>query len=345
MTEPESGEEVTLFPKTAGEKLREARLAQNLTLADVAARTRVPTRHLEAIEQSNFSVLPSPTYSVGFAKAYARAVGVDEVMIGRDVRGQADSRPRTPDYEPYDIAGPSRLPPRGLATVLGIVAVLVVIGFGLWFGTDWFRERVTALTTAAPEATAPAETAAPADAPAATAPATPAPTPATTGQVTLTATDVVWLKVYDGTGKTLFIGEMKPGDHFDVPPTADRPMINVGRPDKLTVTVDGSVIPPLGTGKHAIKDVEVSAAALRARANPAAAVPGASGPATGATTGNDGVAAPLVSPSRKRRAATSTGDDRPPSTGDSAPMASDTASPPASGTATPKPPLSLSLDN
>ncbi|MGL1664223.1 DUF4115 domain-containing protein, partial [Vibrio parahaemolyticus] len=50
----------------------------------------------------------------------------------------------------------------------------------------------------------------------------------------------------DATGKTLFQGEMKPGDHFDVPADANKPMINVGRPDKLSVTVNGSNVPPLG---------------------------------------------------------------------------------------------------
>ena len=43
-------------------------------------------------------------------------------------------------------------------------------------------------------------------------------------------------------------------------------MINVGRPDKLPVTLNGSAVPPLGTGERAIKDVPVGAAALAARA-------------------------------------------------------------------------------
>jgi hypothetical protein len=89
----------------------------------------------------------------------------------------------------------------------------------------------------------------------------------------LTANDDVWLRVYeaDGTpnGKTLFENTLKPGDHFDVPADAQNPMINIGRPDKLQVTVNGSAVPALGTGKVAIKDVPISAAALLARATPA----------------------------------------------------------------------------
>ena len=48
-------------PRPPGERLRQARVAQGLTIADIAARTRVPTRHLEAIETGDYSGLPSPT--------------------------------------------------------------------------------------------------------------------------------------------------------------------------------------------------------------------------------------------------------------------------------------------
>src|ERR1700712_5623117 len=99
MTEPFPAEEASLFPKTAGEKLRDAREAQGLSLAEIAARTRVPVRQLEAIEQGNYAALPSITYSVGFAKAYARAVGADEVAIARDVRGPNDVATRHTEYE------------------------------------------------------------------------------------------------------------------------------------------------------------------------------------------------------------------------------------------------------
>jgi len=258
MTEPEGGEEATLFPKTAGERLREARVGQGLSLADIATRTRVPMRHLEAIENSNYSGLPSPTYAVGFAKAYARAVGADEVEIGREVRNLSDAGPRMPEYQPYELDDPARLPPRGLATVVGVVAALLTIGVIIWYGTNWFRSEEA---PPAPVATADTPVAAPAAAP--VVPVSPPPT--ASGQVTLVARDVVWMRVYDAAGKTLFQGELQPGNRYDVPAGADRPMINVGRPDQLQVLVNGSQVQPLGDGKRAIKDVEITAAALMAR--------------------------------------------------------------------------------
>lgn len=273
MTDAEPVEEATLFPKTAGERLRDAREAGGLSLAEVAARTRVPTRHLEAIERSDYSGLPSPTYSVGFAKAYARAVGLDEVAIGREVRGHSDATHRPAEYQPYEMQDPKRLPPKGLATAVAVLAALIVIAAGLWYGTNLFRESEggAAPTTASIADVAPPPL------------ASPAPTvPAAGGQVALTATDIVWLRIYDSTGKSLFEKELQPGERYEVPADADRPMINVGRPDKLVVTVNGSAVPPLGDGARAIKDVEVSAAALLARGQAAAtpaAAPSAAPPA------------------------------------------------------------------
>ena len=78
MTEAERGDNATLFPQPVGERLRAARERHGMSLAEIGARTRVPLRHLEAIEASNYGALPSPTYAVGFVRAYARAVGEDE---------------------------------------------------------------------------------------------------------------------------------------------------------------------------------------------------------------------------------------------------------------------------
>ena len=101
------------------------------------------------------------------------------------------------------------------------------------------------------------------------------------GQVALEATGEVWLRVYDADNKTLYQGTMKQGDRFDVPADAKDPMINVGRPDKLRVTLNGSAVAPLGTGERAIKDVRIGGEALTARASgePAPAPSTVSGPA------------------------------------------------------------------
>ena len=244
-------------PARPGERLRDAREAMGLSLAEVAARTRVPQRHLEALEAGDYTALPSPTYAMGFSKAYVRAVGGDEVLIAQEVRRDLDRLgPRRPEYVPYETADPARVPSRGVAIAGVGIALAVLILVGLWYGTNLFQPGNR--TSGAGEAVV-AQTIAPTPAVAAT-PAMP-----TGGQVVLTASDDVWLRVYDADNKTLYLGTMKPGERFEVPATANNPMINVGRPDKLAVTLNGSAIPALGDGSRAIKDVRVSGEAIAAR--------------------------------------------------------------------------------
>lgn len=259
MTEAERGDNATLFPQPVGERLRAARERQGMSLAEIGARTRVPLRHLEAIEASNYGALPSPTYAVGFVRAYARALGEDEVTLARDVRAEAHNAPRvTPRYQPYEVADPSRVPSRGLVIAAAGAALAIAVLVALWLGSSLFRGDGT--PSAAPPSVAVAIPA-----------ARPTTSPPVAPQVTLAATDEVWLRVYDAADKTLYLGTMKAGERFDVPPDADNPMINVGRPDKLQVTLNGSVLPPLADGRRAIKNVRVSADALRARVSGEAA--------------------------------------------------------------------------
>lgn len=240
-------------PRTVGDRLRQAREAQGLDLGEVAQRTRVPQRHLEAIERGDYNALPATTYAMGFAKAYARTVGVDTAELGRDLRGELSQTYSRPVREIYEASDPRRMPGPGVVVGGVVVAVLLLIAVGIFYGTDLFR------TSDAPPAPVVAQT-------------EPTPKPVTTpapaaggGQVTLTATDEVWVRVYDTAGTTLLMKTMQAGEQYDVPPTASGPMINTGRADQLEVRVNGSVVPPLGDGRLSIQNVGISAEALQAR--------------------------------------------------------------------------------
>ena len=95
-----------------GATLRAAREALRLDLSQVAAETRIPLRHLEAIEDENFEGLPSRAYAIGFSRTFAKAVGLDPAVITDAVRAElADGSMRrsvpSGDMEPGD---PARLP-------------------------------------------------------------------------------------------------------------------------------------------------------------------------------------------------------------------------------------------
>lgn len=277
MVEQEASETEEFRFQAVGEQLRAERERQKLTLTDVAAKTRIPMRHLEAIESSNFSALPGATYTLGFARNYARALGLDATKLSSDLRteleqeGHVAYQAPTQSYEPADVA---RIPPRTLAWTAAAVAVVLVLAYFAWrsFAFDGPGLSNPFATTA--EKTAP-KAAAPAAAGAAVDP---------NGAVVLTASDTVWLRIYDADGKRLYEAEMKAGDSYTVPADAKGPMINTGRPQSINVTIGGKPVPTLGKPDLPIKDVGVSAASLLARATEDAAAATGTAPVAAAPT-------------------------------------------------------------
>jgi hypothetical protein len=96
----------------------------------------------------------------------------------------------------------------------------------------------------------------------------------------LTATDEVWLRVYEADGPRLFESTLKAGDRYEVPATAKRPQIWTGRPDALNVTVGSAAVAPLGAPETTISDVSLLPADLLARGSAPANAPAAPPPPT-----------------------------------------------------------------
>ena len=267
-------EQVEPVPDPIGTRLRTAREAQGLSLDDVAAKTRVPIRHLVHIEKGEWDQLPAPTYSIGFARAYATAVGLEASEIGSELRGQLSyAQAPTPSY--YEPADPARVPPRWLALVAGIIAILLVGGYFVWRSNTLSgggEDQVTQTETGTTPAEAPAQGANAQPRPA-------APPAAATGPVVLTATSDVWLRVYDAERHKLLEKTMKAGERYEVPANANRPQLLTGRPNALQVTVGSTQIPPLGSPEKTVADVSLLPADLLARGSAQPAAPPAPAPA------------------------------------------------------------------
>lgn len=284
--QPNEAEKVdTGAVRGAAEQMKAAREAAGLSLADVAHRTRVPLRHLASLEEGDYGALPGMTYVAGFARAYARAVGLDEADLVSQLRGEV-SQMGGLGQDPYEFeeaVNPNRIPPRWLAWTAALLALLLAGGYALW------RMQInTPPTDAQVEEQRQRDMAMQAP-PTNNRPAAPPPA-APTGPVVLTAADDVWLRIYEKGGERLFEGTLARGQSYTVPAEAREPLILTGRPDALAVTVGGQAIPPLGTAERTISDVPVTAAALLARARqpvgveeavPGAPSPGASSNASG----------------------------------------------------------------
>ena len=61
-----------------GELLRAARERRGLTLQQVSSTTKIPRRHLDAIEHGDLSVVPNGPYRRGEVRAIAQAIGLDQ---------------------------------------------------------------------------------------------------------------------------------------------------------------------------------------------------------------------------------------------------------------------------
>lgn len=256
-------EEQVVAPEdvSAPAMMRRAREAAGMSLDDLAARTRVPMRHLAALESGDYQALPGTTYAAGFSRAFARAVGLDEVALVAKVRAEIDAMGGV-GQGPYEIeepVDPSSVPPRILAWVAAVLVLLLAGGYAVWrmqLNTPPTDEQLAAERRTETRIANPAEQARTANAPAAAAPS---------GPVVMTAVNEVWMRIYEPDGKKLFEGILAKDQSFTVPADARSPMILTGRPDALAVTIGGQAMPPLGTAERTISDVPVSAAALLAR--------------------------------------------------------------------------------
>ena len=264
--EPEAVDEelIESGTPTVGERLRAAREQTKLSLEDIAAQTRIPLRHLESIEAAAWDNLPAPTYTVGFAKSYASAVGLDRVEIGEQLREEMGGERFTASQaEVFEAADPARTMPKWL--VFGAVAAVILLIVIM----SWLNRRSL-------DQTEPPPASAPAAAPVATGQpaAPPAAAPmAAEGPIVLTATGPVWIQVTDQ-GKTLFEGQLASGQAYAVPPTAVAPLLKAGKPEALQIKVGNALAPSVGPPGTVVSNVSLKAADLMRQPGQSAAATG-----------------------------------------------------------------------
>jgi len=291
---------------SVGQRLRRARTDKGYELADIARDTRIPQRHLAAIESDNHDGLPALTYTIGFVRTFARAVGLPEDEVAAQFKAETTKTAHVPQTIPLEPVDEARLPSRGVVAASTAAVVAVIAGIWVWSaGVFETTPPPPAAETAAPVASAPpapepalgmsaevaTETplvsgdapvaaAGPAGAPPATGAAVPpvpvaaAPLPAappvgaaTGAPVVITASEDVWIKVYDSAErKTVKMGILAPGESYAVPAGRDDLLLWTGRAGALRVTVGGRTLPALGGPRETVQDVSLSPTALLARA-------------------------------------------------------------------------------
>lgn len=193
-----------------GDWLRRQREMREISLRDIADRTKISLRYLEAMEADRFDLLPAAVFAKGFLREYARYVGLspDDVVNHylsvnhpeeQESTSKDDNKVRTKP-RPVD---PGQPPVRrnwssGLLLALVAFILLILVSLAVWY-MDRHHAEPAASRQAPPSSVVVPPAPAPKPALAATAP----PQPSAPLQVSLDFTQDCWVEaVIDGKNRS-----------------------------------------------------------------------------------------------------------------------------------------------
>jgi cytoskeletal protein RodZ len=118
---------------SVGSLLRDARQKKGILLEDVEKATRIRRKFLEAIENDDYELIPSPAYAKGFVKNYSEFLGLDSATTLAFFRRQSQDISKTSLLPKKSIAAENSLlrltPGRFLMFLLGVCAFLFLSYF------------------------------------------------------------------------------------------------------------------------------------------------------------------------------------------------------------------------
>jgi cytoskeleton protein RodZ len=233
------------------EVLQRARLDQGIDLATVAARTRIKTQYLQAIEANDPKGLPGGFFYKSFAHQYATFLGVDTKEIDAEIDRVlgADVPPPLPSATKESAV---ELPPRSRSTSKYFQYAAFVLILVACSGVDdwWHENRAVATERSQHHAPVAASVSAVAAGPTAVAPA---PAMARQGEaaapadskveLALTATEETWLSV-SSDGTPVFSGLLEANQTKTI--EGKDAKMRVGNAAGLEVRLNGKPLGSLG---------------------------------------------------------------------------------------------------
>lgn len=246
-----------------GEELRRERIVRDISLEEISAATKISLRLLRALEQSDLSRLPAPTFTRGFIRAYSLHLGIDpEEKVNAylaDLSGDSAEGVGSKKGRPRSRFWRGRRSTAG-TIVGGVAAVLLILGF---IASPQRRERpVRALKMAPPAAPVSLKNVSVSNEP------TPilrddsaTETSAAPKILALEFDEDSWARI-DADGETVLEGLIRRGDvrRFEA---RDGFRLTLGNAGAVRVTLDGHPIERLGKTGEVIRDVPVPTAPAR----------------------------------------------------------------------------------
>src|SRR5436309_463053 len=141
---PWEKEAVSTESGSFGDWLRRQRELREISLRDIADRTKISLRYLEAMEADRFDLLPAPIFAKGFLREYARYVGlspddvVNHYLSVHHPEELADPKEDTKVRSRPKVVEPGPTPMRrtwswGLLLALAGLILLVLVALLAWF--------------------------------------------------------------------------------------------------------------------------------------------------------------------------------------------------------------------
>ena len=133
-----------------GEELRLERVNRGIALEKITEVTKISQRHLVALEENQFRVLPGGILNKGIVRGYVKVLGLDELdWITRFQRAYAASGDLLEDdrnwIEFAANVGRARVRPRDAATErlkwAGALLLLMLVGIAGFFAVRYFGYR------------------------------------------------------------------------------------------------------------------------------------------------------------------------------------------------------------
>jgi cytoskeletal protein RodZ len=240
-----------------GSWLRRQREARQISLREVADRTKISMRYLQAMEDDRFEVLPAPVFAKGFLREYARYVGLspDEVVNHylsvqqpqASELGEVGRRERR--------AGGAW--PHWLTLVFAVLLLLGLTALLAFLSDRWRQRRAGTAGEPRPPIVAPLATQVP------PAPSVPAAPPSAPLEVTVDFNQECWVEaVVDGGTRRAEMRE--PGESMQIGAQQSVVFSKLGNAAAVDIQVNGYPYPFDKKHGEVIKDLKIDLDTVRA---------------------------------------------------------------------------------
>ncbi|HMK93196.1 MAG TPA: RodZ domain-containing protein [Thermoleophilia bacterium] len=119
-----------------GSTLREARVRCKVTLQQAEDDTKIRVKYIQAMENEDFDVMPSPAYVKGFLRTYSEYLGLDPVVMLQEYRSRFEPNEEHEPFGGHSALGKPRAHRRRNTVAFVAVICLLILGVLYVLGRD-----------------------------------------------------------------------------------------------------------------------------------------------------------------------------------------------------------------